>query len=50
MFLDTRRQTPKLGRNFVSLNYSLDPAGTGGTFGTELFLRNGTVNVPFREN
>ena len=30
--------------------FSAKLAGTGSTFGTEISLRNGTINVPFREN
>ncbi|MBI3111775.1 MAG: hypothetical protein HYZ01_09395 [Ignavibacteriales bacterium] len=31
-------------------SFSAKLAGTGGTFGTEISLRNGTINIPFRQN
>lgn len=31
-------------------SFSAKLAGTGSTFGTEISLRNGTINVPFRQN
>ena len=31
-------------------SFSAKLAGTGRTFGTEISLRNGTINVPFRQN